>query len=137
MKLVKSFLLFLFVMNICLLFNNPLTAHAVTNDLTKRSISDIGLTMDDDGFKVDLGVSKSEDAWNQVFRQYKKAILGVSGIGAMTMLLFFINQFIKLGASAGNPQARTQAIAGVIWTGLATTGLGAVTVLVGFFYNAI
>jgi hypothetical protein len=53
------------------------------------------------------------------------------------MIVLFIVQFMKLGASAGNPQARSQALTGVLWTGIAAALLGSVTIIVGFFYNAI
>lgn len=76
-------------------------------------------------------------AWNSLFTKYRTFIVGISGIGAISMIVFFVIQFMKLGASAGNPQARSQALAGVLWTGLAAAGLGAVTIVVGFFYNSI
>ena len=53
------------------------------------------------------------------------------------MVVFFIINFMKLGSSAGNPQARSQALTGVLWTGLAAAGLGAVSIIAGFFYNAL
>jgi hypothetical protein len=81
--------------------------------------------------------ASSISAWNDLIKKYRKFIVGVSGIGAVSMIGFFIVQFMKLGASAGNPQARSQALVGVLWTGIAAAGLGAITIIVGFFYNAI
>ena len=75
--------------------------------------------------------------WEKIFTQYRGVIVGLSGVGAITMIVFFIMNFMKLGASAGNPQARTQALVGIIWTGLAAAGLGGVTLFVGFFYNVL
>ena len=77
------------------------------------------------------------NTWNQLFAKYKNVIVGISGIGAITMMALFIIQFMKLGASAGNPQARSQALTGVLWTGIAAALLGAVSIIAGFFYNAI
>lgn len=79
----------------------------------------------------------SADAWEAFIGKYKNFITGIAGIGAVTMVVLFIIQFMKLGASAGNPQARSQALVGVLWTGIAAAGLGAVTLIVGFFYNAV
>lgn len=84
-----------------------------------------------------LGDQNQANAWNNLFARYKAFIVGISGIGAITMIVLFIINFLKLGASAGNPQARSQALSGVLWTGLAAAGLGAATIIVGFFYNAI
>ena len=77
------------------------------------------------------------NTWNHIFAKYKNVIVGISGIGAITMMALFIIQFMKLGASAGNPQARSQALTGVLWTGIAAALLGAVSIIAGFFYNAI
>lgn len=79
----------------------------------------------------------SAGAWIAFINKYKAFITGIAGIGAVTMVVLFIIQFMKLGASAGNPQARSQALVGVLWTGIAAAGLGAVTLIVGFFYNAV
>jgi hypothetical protein len=96
--------------------------------------SDGQLTVNSDSeFKKASSIS----AWNDLIKKYRKFIVGVSGIGAVSMIGFFIVQFMKLGASAGNPQARSQALVGVLWTGIAAAGLGAITTIVGFFYNAI
>lgn len=78
----------------------------------------------------------SAGAWNDFIQKYKNFIVGIAGIGAVTMIVLFIFQFLRLGASSGNPQARNQALVGLLWTGVAAAGLGAVTIFVGFFYNA-
>lgn len=93
----------------------------------------MGLTITGGGF-TDGG---SATAWESFINKYRNFITGIAGIGAVTMVVLFIIQFIKLGASAGNPQARSQALVGVLWTGIAAAGLGAVTIIVGFFYNAV
>lgn len=76
-------------------------------------------------------------SWNTFIDKYRFWISGFSGIAAVTMILFFIINFMKLGASSGNPQGRSQAIAGLVWTGLAAAGLGGVSIVVAFFYNAL
>lgn len=126
------------------LFSNPVIASASSssqanyNDPNKVTVEihsgpSGGLVISGGGFTS----GGSADAWTAFLNKYKGFITGVAGIGAITMIVLFIIQFIKLGASAGNPQARSQALVGVLWTGIAAAGLGAVTLIVGFFYNAI
>ena len=85
-----------------------------------------------------MGIGTGDsNQWNNLFGKYRTVVVGVSGVGAITMIVFFILNFMKLGSSAGNPQARSQALTGVLWTGLAAAGLGAVSIIAGFFYNAL
>jgi Type IV secretion system pilin len=136
--LTKKFnigILMAFVMSLLFAFGTPILSHA--ND-----IGSVGVTVTSDGKLTISGESAFKDgastsAWNDLIKKYRKFIVGISGIGAVSMIAFFIVQFMKLGASAGNPQARSQALGGVLWTGMAAAGLGAVTVIVGFFYNSI
>ena len=106
------------------------------------SFGDGGLTIQLDesgGVKVD-GEDLSEnrsDAWNNILEKYQGFISGISAILTATMVVLFMINFMKLGASVGNPQARSQALMGCLWTGIAAACLGSVTVIVGFFYKAI
>ena len=115
---------------------SPTEVYASTK---KTDVGDVNISIGADGkLNIEnLGKSDASQAWGDLFTQYRGFIVGLSGVGAITMIALFIIQFIKLGASAGNPQARSQALAGVLWTGLAATGLGGVTIFVGFFYNAL
>lgn len=126
-----------FAMIFALHFSNPITAEAVNNDPNNVSVkidpTSGKLSVTGGGFTG----GASAKAWEDFILKYKNFITGIAGIGAVTMVVLFIVQFLKLGASAGNPQARSQALVGVLWTGIAAAGLGAVTLIVGFFYNAI
>ena len=104
----------------------------------KPNTSDVGINMDEDG-KLEIDGISSDDtsAWNSLFSRIKGIIVGLTGVGTLAMIVLFIIQFMKLGSSAGNPQARSQALTGVLWTGVAAALLGSVTIIVGFFYNAI
>ena len=104
----------------------------------KPTTGDIGVQMGTDGkLEIDGITSDDTSAWNQLFSRFKGVIVGITGVGTLVMIVLFIVQFMKLGASAGNPQARSQALTGVLWTGIAAALLGSVTIIVGFFYNAI
>lgn len=89
------------------------------------------------GFTDTKSADGKTNAWVTLLTKYRGFIAGIAGVGAVTMIVLFIVQFMKLGASAGNPQARSQALVGVLWTGIAAAGLGAVTLIVGFFFNSI
>ena len=94
--------------------------------------------MGDNGQLIVDGISADDtSSWNQLFSRFKGVIVGLTGVGTLVMIVLFIIQFMKLGSSAGNPQARSQALTGVLWTGVAAALLGSVTIIVGFFYNAI
>lgn len=85
------------------------------------------------------GLAEDSDdvIWTKVFEKYKTFIIGFSGVGTLTCLLAFILCFMKLGTSAGNPQARTAAMTGCLVTGIGTALLGATSIIFGFFFNAI
>lgn len=125
-------------------FMSPMESYASTAKSASKGddIGGVEVKVDADG-KLQISGNEnfknggSTSAWNSLFTKYRTFIVGISGIGAISMIVFFVIQFMKLGASAGNPQARSQALAGVLWTGLAAAGLGAVTIVVGFFYNSI
>ncbi len=74
---------------------------------------------------------------NIILYEYRGIVTGIFGVATLSMILMFFKNFIQLGASSGNPSARKQAITGVLLTGLATTGLGAITIFVGIFWNLI
>jgi|SRR5690625_4923061 len=99
--------------------------------LSITSTGKVNLT-DEDGNVLSKGALVTEG-----IDRYRFVIAGVSGVGAVSMILFFILNFMKLGATSGNPQGRGQAILGLILTGVAATGLGAVSFITGVFYNAL
>jgi len=102
------------------------------------SSGDIKVEVDGSGgLTVDMGqFSSHEKAWNQFLEKYRNFIIGISGVGAVTMVALFIKQFIKLGSCADNPMERSRALQGVLWTGVAAAALGAVAIITGFFYHA-
>ena len=104
----------------------------------KPTTGEVGVQMGEDGKLVIDGISSDDQSsWNQLFSRFKGIIVALTGVGTLVMIVLFIIQFMKLGSSAGNPQARSQALTGVLWTGVAAALLGSVTIIVGFFYNAI
>lgn len=138
-KNISLGLVLAFVFSLFMMLTAPIQAHAESKG---DDIGGVEVKVGEDG---KLSITGNENfsnggtksAWNTLFTKYRTFIVGISGIGAISMIVFFVIQFMRLGASAGNPSARSQALVGVLWTGLAAAGLGAVTIVVGFFYNSI
>lgn len=85
----------------------------------------------------EIGNVNQAGAWTKILEKYRFAIVGVSGIGAVSMILFFIMNFIKLGATAHSPGDRAKVISALIYSGIAAAGLGSVTFIVGLFYGML
>jgi len=87
---------------------------------------------------TNIGTSTDRFAfWGDILEKGRIFVVGISGIGALVAIGVFIMSFIKLGLSAGNPQTRTQALTGILWSGIAVAGLGSVTLIAGLFYGAL
>lgn len=86
-----------------------------------------------------IGMEKKDTTkvWNDIYDQYKYVIALVTGLAALTMFAIFLLGFMRLGATAGNPQERSHAITTLIWSGIATVGLGGVSIFFAFFYNML
>ena len=90
--------------------------------------------------QITIGALKEKDSSEtatDILTKYQSVISIISGVAALTMLVFFILNFLKIGKSAGNPQMRQSAMMGVIFTGIATVILGGVMTFFTFFYNFI
>lgn len=90
--------------------------------------------------KVELGdmqKGNKTDFFNTVFEEYRTTVTFISGVALITMIIFFIMNFIALGKSQGNPQERQKAISGLIMSGIACAGLGSVTLIVSLFYGML
>jgi len=82
-------------------------------------------------------VESKSTIWNRLLDRYRYVVAGISAFGAVTMILFFIIGFGRLGANSTNPEGRSRAIMGLILAGVAATGLGAVAMITGIFYNSL
>lgn len=134
-KTFSKILLFFITIMMVLQFVMPVAVHADGNEF------DYGVTYNDDGTLTRGSAYMDNEGqtgvWNKIFTEYKGVIVGITGIGTLTMVCLFIFNFMKLGQSAGNPQARSAALTGLLWTGLAAAGLGGVTIFVGFSSNLL
>lgn len=117
-------------------YNEPQEVHAsaLTGGIEQMpSFSMSGGTLNMGG----LNNADKDNFFNTVLTEYRGIVMFISGIGTISMILFFILNFINLGKSQGNPQERQKAISGLIISGIASAGLGSVTMIVALFFNAL
>lgn len=104
-------------------------------------IGDVSVVVGTDGKMTMTGGGMSSvnsgTAITNLITKYRNVIVGMSAVGAVTMIAFFILNFLKLGATATNPSERAKVLQGLVWSGLAAAGLGSVSFIVGFFYYAM
>ena len=141
-KTFSKILLFFITIMMVLQVAMPISVHAAdAKDAGVKDEFDYGITYNEGGTLTRGSAYQDEKGqagvWNDIFTQYKGVIVGITGIGTLTMVCLFIFNFMKLGQSAGNPQARSAALTGLLWTGLAAAGLGGVTIFVGFSTNLL
>lgn len=123
-----------------LVSKNHATGSTTQDSTTQDSeIGDVDVSMGDDGTisVTGFGDGNSESTWNKIFKKYKVVIMGISGLGTLTFIIFFAISVLKLGASAENPQARSRALMGILVTGIAAALFGATTIILGLFWNAL
>lgn len=119
---------------------NVTSAISVTPVYEVHAVGDVDVSISNGKLDITGGGFEYEDsdsAWNGFISKYRGFIVGVSGLGAVSMIAFFIMNFLKLGAVSTNPSERAKVLQGLIWSGLAAAGLGAVSIIVGFFYGAL
>lgn len=78
-----------------------------------------------------------ENVINPIFSSYKDFVSGIFGLASLTMLVLFIKSFLQLGISASNPEARREAMTGILLNGIGIAGLGGVAVWIGLFWNML
>lgn len=133
----------LMLLSLFLTIAKPTIIHADESGAGTGNISDMQVQVTNDGeLKITGGSGMTTEgtsgtAWTNFIAKYRSFIVGISGVGAVTMILFFIMHFLKLGAAGDNPQQRQAALQGLIWSGVAAAALGSVTIIVGFFYSAL
>lgn len=135
LKSIKNIFMVFLLAIITFLPLNTIDAYA------SEDLNSLNITVDSNGNMTMTGggmtIEDSGSAWTQFLSKYKGFIVGVSGIGAISMIAFFIYNFMKLGAVSTNPSERAKVLQGLIWSGIASAGLGSVSIIVGFFYGAL
>ena len=85
----------------------------------------------------EVAQQNTDGSFTTVITKYKAIAVAIMGILTITMLIFMLLQFTKLGAAGDNEMARKKAIMGILTTGIATALLGGATIIVGFFWGAL
>jgi len=93
--------------------------------------------VDDTGKITGMEEGDTGSSIADLITKYKSIATGFLGLATITMLIFTIFQFVKLGGTGDNEMARRKAIFGILTTGAATAMLGGLTVVVGFFWNLL
>lgn len=119
-------------------YDGDLSKHDCTNNELNISGNE---TLDPNTFgnyTITIGVLENEEeAEATILEKYRTVISILAGVSTLTMVLFFVLNFVKLAKSSDNPQQRQSAMIGIIFTGCATVILGGVMALFTFFYNFI
>lgn len=84
-----------------------------------------------------LVFGESQSGWTAFYAKYKAFIIAIIGVAFFTMVLCFVYNLTLIGVKSSEPNDRKKHMAGVLWTGLATAGLGSVWTIMWFFYSAI
>lgn len=85
----------------------------------------------------EVAQQNTDGSFTTIITKYKSIAVAIMGILTITMLIFMLIQFTKLGAAGDNEMARKKAIMGILTTGIATALLGGATIIVGFFWGAL
>ena len=100
----------------------------------------IGIILNSDG-AISIGGDKIQasqtDVWNELMNRFQIIVMGITGLGTIGMVLFFIINFIKLGQASGNPSEVSKIQKALFWSGIAAAGLGSTTLIVGLFYGIL
>lgn len=147
-KSIARMLLAMIVLSLSMMIVSPVQTYATgtlgqgnkssgTNKTT-GDINSVGASMKNGKleFAGDLN-QKSADQdsmWSNIMDKYKGFIVGVAGVGTITMIAVFIMNFMKLGTTSANPQERQKVVQALVFSGLAAAGLGSVTTFVALFY---
>ena len=117
---------------------NPVEVYA-EEDGAGGATDNFSVTMEDGKLQINgEGFGKTqESAWQELFDKYQTVITGISGIGTLAMVMFFIWNAVLLGKASSDPGARQKAVTGLIWSGAAAMVLGSATLFVGVFYGML
>lgn len=76
-------------------------------------------------------------AGNAILAEYKTLIIGVLGIATLTAILMFIKSITSIVISGAGDTRKSEKMIQVLYCGLASAGLGAITIFAGFFWNVL
>ena len=89
------------------------------------------------GTMKSLGEAPDASELSGFFSGFKTFGTAISGICAITSLIFFVISLTKFSTSAGNDMQRTRALKGFLFSGVSLALFGGITVIAGVFWNAI
>lgn len=98
------------------------------------AVGDDGSITDGGGFNVG---DTMDGSIAQLITRYRAIAVAITGVLTITMFIFMLFQFAKLGGAGDNEMARKKAVMGILTTGVAVALLGGSTIVIGFFWNML
>ena len=89
------------------------------------------------GTMKSLGEAPDASELSGFFSGFKTIGTAISGICAITALIYFVINLTKFSTSAGNDMQRARALKGLLFSGVSLALFGGITVIAGVFWNAI
>lgn len=89
------------------------------------------------GSVTSLSEAPSLSEMTDVFKGFKALGTAISGICAITALIFFVISITRLSTSVGNDMQRSRALKGILFSGISLALFGGLTVVVSIFWNTI
>ena len=74
-------------------------------------------------------------AWTNILNEYNGIIKLLYGLFLLTCIIVFIINFVKIGGTGSNPQARQACMTGIIVSGIGTALLGGIGIFFQYAYN--
>lgn len=75
--------------------------------------------------------------FNDFLTRYRSMIIGINGVCFLICIGLMVWRFMVLGASAGNPMARRNALISIGITAVGIAVFGSITLFFGLFYNGL
>lgn len=141
------FLAAAFVIMLTILF--PSTAFAGEGDTTKKSSKtqqETTISQDLDNLDISMKDGKltnpiegnqrdADVSFTTIFQKTKVWLLAFSGLATLLFIGLGIKQAIAIGASSGNPNARTAALNGLLWIIVGAIICGSITTVIAIAWN--
>lgn len=100
-----------------------------------RTTESLDLTVDENGLITgNISEEEKNEAVNDVLNNFKEFVGLVYALALVTMAIYFILYFSKIGASGTNAVQRSRAMSGILYSGIALAGLGSIGLLAGIIY---
>lgn len=142
-KIIKDLI---FIMSFFYIIMSSFTLRIYAEDSTENS-DDVNMSVnfneeESDVVDISYKVDDFEGEKNKVAKdfggaieKYKIFVVGIFGLLSIIMVGVFIVHLMNIANNAINPMKRTQALSGLLWSGIAFAILGSITLVTGLLWN--